>query len=78
MLKRILTFIQEKTSWLAILGLLIGTGLILYVMNWTDLPFSNPTIVKYSGGVPILDLRADVLVSLPSVLEQRRQRMRLG
>ena len=59
MLKRILTFIQEKTSWLAILGLILGTGLMLYVMNWTNLPFSNPTIVEHSGGLPILDLRAD-------------------
>ena len=59
MLKKILTFIQEKTSWLAILGLLIGTGLMLYVMNWTNLPFSNPTITELSGGLMILDIRAD-------------------
>jgi hypothetical protein len=59
MLKSILTFIQEKTSWLSILGLIAGTGLMLYLMNWTNLPFSNPTIVEYSGGLTILDLRSD-------------------
>ena len=59
MLKSLLTFIQEKTSWLAILGLILGTGLMLYLMNWTNLPFSNPTIVEFSGGLPILDLRSD-------------------
>lgn len=59
MLKKILTFIQEKTSWLAILGLIAGAGLMMYLMNWTDLPFSSPTIETYSGGLPILDLRSD-------------------
>ena len=28
-------------------------------MNGTNLPFSNPTIVEHSGGLPILDLRSD-------------------
>lgn len=59
MLKRLLIFIQEKTSWLAILGLAAAAGLMMYLMNWTNLPFSNPTIVEHSGGVPILDLRTD-------------------
>ena len=59
MLKKILTFIQYKTSWLAILGLLAVTFLMLYLMNWTNLPFSNPTIKELSGGLMILDIRAD-------------------
>lgn len=58
MLKKILTFIQEKTSWLAILGLLAATGLMLFLMNGTKLPFSNPTIEEYAGGLTILDIRA--------------------
>lgn len=57
MLKRILTFIQYKTSWLAILVLLLATGLMMFLMNGTELPFSNPTIVEHSGGLTILDLR---------------------
>jgi hypothetical protein len=59
MMKKILTFIQEKTSWLAILGLLAATALMLYLMNWTNLPFSNPTIEEFSGGLRILDTRSD-------------------
>ena len=57
MLKKILTFIQYKTSWLAILGMLAATALMMFLMNGTELPFSNPTIVKHSGGVHILDMR---------------------
>ena len=57
MLKKTLTFIQYKTSWLAILLLLAATLLMMFLMNGTQLPFSNPTIVEHSGGVPILDLR---------------------
>jgi hypothetical protein len=59
MLKKILAFIQERTSWLAILGLLAVTFLMMFLMNGTNLPFSNPTIVEHSGGLPILDLRSD-------------------
>lgn len=57
MLKKILTFIQYKTSWLIILGLLAAAGLLTFIMNGTALPFSTPTIEEYSGGVPILDMR---------------------
>jgi hypothetical protein len=57
MLKKILTFIQHKTSWLAILGLLAAAGLLMFIMNGTALPFSTPAIVEHSGGVPILDMR---------------------
>ncbi|KAA3642714.1 MAG: hypothetical protein DWQ07_19490 [Chloroflexi bacterium] len=57
MLKKILTFIQYKSSWLTILGLLAATGLLMFLMNGTELPFSNPTIEEHSGGVPILDMR---------------------
>jgi hypothetical protein len=58
MLKKILTFIQEKTSWLTILGLLASSGLLLFLINGTNLPFSEPTIEKFSGGLPILDTRS--------------------
>ena len=57
MLKKTLTFIQHKTNWLTILGLLAATGLMMFLMNGTALPFSTPTIEGHSGGVPILDLR---------------------
>lgn len=57
MLKKTLSFIQYKTNWLTILGLLAITGLMMYLMNGTQLFFSNPTIVEHSGGLPILDLR---------------------
>ena len=57
MLKKTLTFIQHKTSWLAILLLLATTILMMFIMNGTNLPFSNPTIVEHSGGLTILDLR---------------------
>ena len=57
MLKRALTFIQYKTSWLAILLLLAITLLMMFLMNGTQLPFSNPTIVEHSRGLAILDLR---------------------
>jgi hypothetical protein len=59
MLKKILTFIQEKTSWLAILGLIAGTGLMMFLMNGTNLPFSSPTIEEYAGGLTVLDTRSD-------------------
>ena len=57
MLKKILTFIQYKTSWLMILGLLAAAGLLTFIMNGTALPFSTPTIEQHSGGIPILDMR---------------------
>jgi hypothetical protein len=56
-LGKVLTFIQYKTSWLAILGMLVTAGLLMFLMNGTGLPFSNPTIEEHSGGVPILDMR---------------------
>jgi hypothetical protein len=57
MLRKTLTFIQYKTSWLTILGLLVAVGLLAFIMNGTKLPFSTPTIEAHSGGVPILDMR---------------------
>ena len=57
MLKKILTFIQYKTSWPVILGLLAAAGLLMFIMNGTALPFSTPSIEEHSGGVPILDMR---------------------
>jgi len=57
MLKKTLTFIQYKTSLLAILGLLAAAGLWMFIMNGTALSFSTPTIEAHSGGVPILDMR---------------------
>ena len=58
MLTGILSFIQHKTSWLTILGLLALTILMLFLMNGTDLPFSTPTIEEHSGGLTVLDIRA--------------------
>jgi hypothetical protein len=58
MLKKTLTFIQYKTSWPAILILLAATVLMMFLMNGTELPFSNPTIKKHSGGLGVLDTRA--------------------
>jgi hypothetical protein len=58
MLKKILTFIQDKTSWKAILGLIAASVLLMFLMNGTNLSFSNPTIEKFSGGLPTLDLRS--------------------
>jgi hypothetical protein len=58
MLKKILTNIQEKTRWQPILGLLAISGLLMFLMNGTNLPFSDPTIDKFSGGLPILDMRS--------------------
>ena len=57
MLRKTLTFIQYKTGWLAILGLLAVTGLLTFIMNGTKLPFTTPTIEAHSGGIPILDMR---------------------
>jgi len=57
MLKKILTFIQHKTSWMSILLLSAVTMGLMFLMNGTQLPFSNPTIVEHSGGIPILDMR---------------------
>jgi len=58
MLNKILTFIQDKTSWLTILGLLLASVLLMFLMNGTNLPISNLTIEKLSGGLPILDMRS--------------------
>jgi hypothetical protein len=57
MLKKILTFIQYKTNWLTIFCLLAATALMMFLMNGTELPFSNPTIKEHSGGLTILDIR---------------------
>lgn len=57
MLKKILTFIQHKTSGLTILFLLAITLLMMFLMNGTQLPFSNLVIMEHSGGLTILDLR---------------------
>ena len=57
MLEKTLTFIQYKTSLLAILGLLAAAGLLMFIMNGTALPFSTLAIEEHSGGVPILDMR---------------------
>ncbi len=57
MLGRLLGFIQGRASWPVILGLLSAAGVLTFVMNGTDLPFSTPTIEDYSGGLRILDMR---------------------
>ena len=58
MLRSVLTFIQHRTNGVTIFGLFAVSGLMMFVMNGTELPFSTPTIEELSGGVPILDLRA--------------------
>ena len=58
MLKKTLTFIQHKTSWPTILFLLALTSLMMYLMNGTELFFSNPTIMARTGGLTVLDTRA--------------------
>ena len=58
MMKKILTMIQEKTSWQAIMALIAASLLLMFLMNGTNLPFSDPTIEKFSGGLPILDMRS--------------------
>ncbi|MCW4012046.1 MAG: hypothetical protein NWF07_03540 [Candidatus Bathyarchaeota archaeon] len=56
-MKKILSFIQDKTSWPVIMGVLACSVLLMFMMNGTNLPFSSPTIEKFSGGIPILDMR---------------------
>ena len=58
MLRKILTFIQDKTSWSIIFCLTTASLLLMFVMNGTNLPFSGLTIEKLSGGIPILDMRS--------------------
>jgi hypothetical protein len=36
-----------------ILGLIAISGLLMFLMNGTNLPFSDPTIEKFSGGLQI-------------------------
>lgn len=57
MLRRLLAWLQLKASWPVILGLLAATGVLAFIMNGTNLPFSTPTIEDHSGGVRILDMR---------------------
>ena len=57
MLRRLLAWIQNMARWPVILGLLVAAGVLTYMMNGTDWPFSTPTIEEYSGGVRILDMR---------------------
>ena len=57
MLSRVLALIQHAARWPLILGLLSAAGVLVFVMNGTELPFSTPTIEDYSGGLRILDMR---------------------
>ena len=57
MLRRLLSSVQNRASWPVILGLLSAVGVLAFIMNGTDLPFSTPTIEDHSGGVRILDMR---------------------
>ena len=57
MLRRVLAWIQSAARWPVILGLLSTAGVLTFIMNGTDLPFSTPTIEDYSGGLRILDMR---------------------
>lgn len=40
-----------------ILGLLLAAGLLAFIMNGTNLPFSTPSIEHHSAGVRILDMQ---------------------
>jgi hypothetical protein len=40
-----------------ILGLLSAAGVLTFIMNGTDLPFSTPTIEDHSAGLRVLDMR---------------------
>jgi len=55
MLRRVLACLQNRASWPTILGLLAAAGVLTFIMNGTDLPFSTPTIEDHSGGLRILD-----------------------
>ncbi len=57
MLRRVLTGIQNAARWPVILGLLSAAGVLTFIMNGTDLPFSTPTIEDHSGGLRILDMQ---------------------
>ena len=57
MLGRVLAWIQNAARWPVILGLLSAVGVLTFIMNGTDLPFSTPTIEDESGGLRILDMR---------------------
>ena len=57
MLRRLLACIQNRASGRVILGLLALAGVLMFLMNGTDLPFSTPTIEDHSGGLRILDMR---------------------
>ncbi len=57
MFTRLLSYIQRTASWPVIAGLLSAVGVLAFIMNGTDLPFSTPTIEEHSGGLRILDMR---------------------
>ncbi|MDJ0496309.1 MAG: hypothetical protein QNJ89_00670 [Acidimicrobiia bacterium] len=57
MLRRVLAWTQNAARWPVILTLLSAAGVLTFIMNGTDLPFSTPTIEDYSGGLRILDMR---------------------
>ena len=51
------TRIQRSARSPVILGLFAAVGVLAFVMNGTELPFSTPTIEDHSGGVRVLDMR---------------------
>ena len=57
MLRRLLAWIQNGASPPVILGLLSAAGVLGFIMNGTDWPFSTPTIEDHSEGLRILDMR---------------------
>ena len=57
MLRSVLARIQHAARWPVILALLSAVGVLTFIMNGTDLPFSTPTIEGHSGGLRILDMR---------------------
>ncbi|MBT8241434.1 MAG: hypothetical protein KJN63_09430 [Acidimicrobiia bacterium] len=57
MLRKVLAWIQNAARWPVILGLLSAAGVLTFIMNGADLPFSTPTIEDHSEGLRILDMR---------------------
>lgn len=54
---RVLARLHDRATGPVILGLLVAAGVLAFIMNGSDLPFSTPTIQEHSGGVLILDMQ---------------------
>ncbi len=56
-LRKLLTFVQNRAGRPTILGPLSVAGVLAFIMNGLDLPFTTPRIEYHSGGLRILDMR---------------------